>query len=102
VRAQWAARPLVWQAYSQTGDAHRLKVEAFLARYRGHAGPGTAANLGTLWAVWNGFAAADGLAAAWTACSGPEYLEMAWRWEKLLAGPGDLAANLARFCAERL
>jgi len=102
VRAQWAARPLVWQAYSQAGGAHRLKVEAFLARYLGYGGPGTGANMGTLWAVWNGFAATDGLAAAWTACSGPEYLEMARRWEKLLAGPGDLAANLAKFCAERL
>jgi len=102
VRAQWAARPLVWQAYLQAGDAHRLKVEAFLARYFGHADPGTSANLGTLWAVWNGFAAAEGLGAAWAACSGPACLEMARCWEKLLAGPGDLAANLAKFCAERL
>jgi uncharacterized repeat protein (TIGR03837 family) len=102
VRAQWAARPLVWQAYSQAGDTHRLKVEAFLARYFEHAGPGTGANLSTLWAVWNGFAAAEGLAAAWAACTGPEYLETVRRWEKLLARPGDLAANLAKFCAERL
>jgi len=79
-----------------------LKVEGFLARYLGHGGPGTGSNLDTLWAVWNGFAAAEGLGAAWTACSGLECLEMARRWEELLAGPGDLAANLAKFCAERL
>ncbi len=102
VRAQLAARPLVWQAYPQAGDAHRLKVEAFRARYLEHAGPGTGANLGTLWAVWNGFAAAEGLAAAWAVCTGPEYLELARGWEQLLAGPGDLAWNLAKFCAERL
>lgn len=33
VRAQWAARPLVWQAYPQAEDAHRLKLDAFLTRY---------------------------------------------------------------------
>lgn len=32
VRAQWAARPLLWAAYRQTDDAHQPKVEAWLAR----------------------------------------------------------------------
>ena len=102
VRAQLAARPLVWQAYPQAGNAHRLKVEAFLTRYLEYAGHVTSANLAMLWAVWNGFAPADGLAAAWTACTGPEYPELAQRWQQSLAGPGDLAGNLAKFCAERL
>lgn len=102
VRAQWAARPLVWQAYPQAGDSHRMKVEAFLARYLVHAGPADRTNLGTLWAAWNGFAGAEGLAAAWAACSGPAYPELAGGWEKSLSAPGDLAANLAKFCAERL
>jgi uncharacterized repeat protein (TIGR03837 family) len=102
VRAQLAARPLVWQAYPQAGAAQRLKVEAFLARYLEDAGPGTGANLTALWAVWNGFAAVEGLAAAWAACTGPDYLELAQRWEKRLAAPGDLAGNLAKFCSERL
>jgi translation elongation factor P len=100
VCAQLAARPLVWQAYPQAGDAHRLKVVAFLARYLEHAGSGTGANLTTLWAVWNGFAAVEGLAAAWATCTGPEYLELAQRWEKRLAAPGDLAGNLAKFCSQ--
>jgi len=102
VRAQLAARPLVWQAYPQAGDAHRLKVDAFLARYLEHAGPGIGANLARLWAVWNGFAAVEGLAAAWTACTGPEYSALAQHWHQCLAGPGDVAGNLAKFCAERL
>jgi len=102
VRAQLAARPLVWQAYPQAGDAHRLKVEAFLTRYLEPVGPGAGANLTTVWAVWNGFAAAEGLTAAWAACTGPENPELAQRWEQSLAGPGDLAGNLAKFCAERL
>ena len=33
VRAQWAARAFVWQPYPQAEDAHRLKLDAFLARY---------------------------------------------------------------------
>jgi uncharacterized repeat protein (TIGR03837 family) len=33
VRAQWAAKPLIWHAYPQAADAHRLKVDAFVARY---------------------------------------------------------------------
>ncbi|HEV8261309.1 MAG TPA: elongation factor P maturation arginine rhamnosyltransferase EarP [Burkholderiales bacterium] len=102
VRAQLAARPLVWQAYPQAGDAHRLKVEAFLARYLGHAGPGIGANPTKLWAVWNSFAPAKGLAAAWAACTGPECLELAQRWQQRLPEPGGLAGNLAKFCAERL
>ena len=30
VRAIWAGRPLVWQLYPQTGDAHVAKLQAFL------------------------------------------------------------------------
>src|SRR5690606_8524637 len=33
VRAQWAARPLVWHIYPQAEDAHRIKLAAFLDRY---------------------------------------------------------------------
>ncbi|MBU3736703.1 MAG: elongation factor P maturation arginine rhamnosyltransferase EarP, partial [Methylobacterium sp.] len=33
VRAQWAGRPLVWQAYVQQEQTHQLKLAAFLDRY---------------------------------------------------------------------
>lgn len=33
VRAQWAARPFVWQPYPQAENAHRAKLDAFLTRY---------------------------------------------------------------------
>ncbi|HWH49055.1 MAG TPA: elongation factor P maturation arginine rhamnosyltransferase EarP [Burkholderiales bacterium] len=102
VRAQLAARPLVWQAYPQRGDAHRAKLDAFLDRYLEDAPALTRANLARLWSVWNGFAAPAGLASAWAACGGEEYLKLARRWQERLAAPGDLAMNLAKFCAERL
>lgn len=33
VRAQWAGKPFVWQIYPQTDNVHRVKLDAFLARY---------------------------------------------------------------------
>jgi len=102
VRAQLAARPLVWQAYPQRGDAHRGKVDAFLGRYLEDANPAARANMTTLWSVWNGFAAPAGLASAWAACGRAEYPELAQRWQQRLGAQGDLATNLAKFCAERL
>ncbi len=33
VRAQWAGRPLLWQLYPQDDDAHRVKLDAFVALY---------------------------------------------------------------------
>jgi uncharacterized repeat protein (TIGR03837 family) len=33
VRAQWAAKPFVWQIYPQAEDAHLVKLDAFLARH---------------------------------------------------------------------
>ena len=43
VRAQLAARPLVWQAYVQKDDAHMAKLAAFLDRYAGGLDAATAA-----------------------------------------------------------
>ena len=53
VRAQWAARPFVWNVYPTEDGAHWVKMSAFLARYtanldRLHAGAVTA-----LWEAWN-------------------------------------------------
>lgn len=101
VRAQLAARPLVWQAYPQEAGAHRFKVEAFLSRYCASAEPGYGAGLGRLWAAWNGLAPEAALAPAWTACAG-QGREAALRWAERLEKSGDLAGNLVRFCEERL
>ena len=103
VRAQLAARPLVWQAYPQAGNAHGIKLQAFLDRYSGSAGspPPT---LDALWQSWNGLAPADGLAAAWTECmeNRKRLQSAAGKWPAHLDGLGDLAGNLAQFCAERV
>lgn len=33
VRAQWAARPMLWHIYPQSDNTHMQKLEAFLSRY---------------------------------------------------------------------
>ena len=45
VRAQWAARPFVWQIYPQADGAHLAKLDAFLDRYCAGLAAGAAAAL---------------------------------------------------------
>ncbi len=97
VRAIWADRPFVWQAYPQDDGAHVAKVQALLDRMA--APPPVAA----LWRAWNGFAAAGwpGLpeawrdapaaAASWNAALGP--------WLAALRAQDDLATQLRAFAS---
>ncbi len=97
VRAQWAARPALWQIYPQQEGAHWPKLEAFLALYCVGLPPQTAAALTRLWRSWN---------------RGDDEVELAWpgfwdqrlelkaharRWATRLEGLGDVANNLAKF-----
>jgi uncharacterized repeat protein (TIGR03837 family) len=96
VRAQWAARPLVWQAYPQAEAAHLDKVAAFLARYQGELPAALAAAQQRLWQAWN-----DGgdAGAAWLALA-PALSALdahAWQWCASLARQKDLAERLVNF-----
>ncbi|TAK71952.1 MAG: elongation factor P maturation arginine rhamnosyltransferase EarP [Betaproteobacteria bacterium] len=99
VRAQWAARPLLWQIYPQKEGAHWPKLEAFLEMYCQGLPAETTAALAQLWRAWNhGDAAA--IAPAWTGFW-EHRLELqahAERWAGRLAQSENLANNLARFC----
>jgi len=101
VRAQWAARPLVWQPYVQREDAHRLKLDAFLGRYAAGMGDEAAQSLSTFSHAWIGEGEAGkawmGLATALPALSAH-----APAWSASLASMPDLAASLVRFCADRV
>jgi uncharacterized repeat protein (TIGR03837 family) len=103
VRAQWAARPFVWQAYPQHDSAHRLKVQSFLARYLGASVMGSTAGIVDVWSAWNGLLPASRIAPAWKACLALEagLGIIAASWVQQLQALGDLAGNLARFCTER-
>jgi uncharacterized repeat protein (TIGR03837 family) len=103
VRAQWAERPFVWQAYPQVEAAHFEKLDAFLDRYL-HAlrDDVRAANaVKRFWHAWNG---GGDIATAW-----PEFRGVLSRltlhgkgWAQAIAEAGNLAQNLVRFCGERL
>jgi uncharacterized repeat protein (TIGR03837 family) len=101
VRAQWAARPLVWQPYLQAENAHRLKLVAFLGRYAGSLANDAAASLGAFSSAWSG----DGEARApWERLSSalPLLSRHAQAWSVGLASMPDLATNLVKLCASRV
>jgi uncharacterized repeat protein (TIGR03837 family) len=96
VRAQWAGKPFVWQAYPQRDAAHQAKLEAFLRRFLHKAGEGLAEPLRGLWRAWNEPSPLPtGLpeAQAWRRHC------MAWRDDLLLQA--DLVQQLLGFVAER-
>jgi uncharacterized repeat protein (TIGR03837 family) len=67
VRAQWAARPLVWQAYPQADEAHWDKLDALLAHYLEGLDQEAARAVSGMWRHWNGMPDVDDMAACWTA-----------------------------------
>ncbi len=99
VRAQWAARPFVWQIYQQEEDAHLMKLDAFLARFLEGMPPETAATVNATWQAWNhpSGAKAD-IATQWPqfcALKG-QLLRHGSDWAQFLANNGDLASNLVQ------
>lgn len=104
VRAQWAARPLVWQIYPQDEQAHHRKLEAFLDHYCADLPPAAAAAVRGLWRSWNGLDGPGGAGVAWRAFVG-QFSALgahARKWAGRLGGSGDLAGKLAQFCRDRL
>ena len=101
VRAQWAGRPMVWQAYRQDADAQAAKVSAFCARYvRAMDEPAAGAYRAFLMA-WNG--SAD-LAPHWAALARQQAnLEAhAARWSEHCATLPELSAALVNFARQRV
>ncbi len=102
VRAQWAARPLIWQTYPQAEDAHRLKLDAFVARY-GRALPPPAANAyGAFSRAWND--AIPMRVAHWRDLmeARPALGAHARKWSEELAGLPELASSLVKFVSDRV
>jgi uncharacterized repeat protein (TIGR03837 family) len=112
VRAQWAARPLVWHIYPQAGQAHWVKLDAFLDHWCAGLAAEPAAALRRLWHAWNGVdgqrgeedRARDACGVAWAALARhrPALACHAQKWAKELDFAGNLAEKLAQFCIDRL
>jgi uncharacterized repeat protein (TIGR03837 family) len=101
VRAQWAGRPFVWQAYPQDDGAHAAKIDAFLALALRSAEPAAVEQLGPWMAVWNGLAHGEDQGPAWTpeALAATGRAALAWR-DRLSAAP-DLVTRLLAFVHEK-
>jgi uncharacterized repeat protein (TIGR03837 family) len=99
VRAQWAARPLLWHIYPQDENAHLIKLNAFIA------GIEAVTCMPALWAeamrAWN---QADATPAIWSALVADLALlaPPARAWSEHLALQNDLASGLVRFLYSRL
>lgn len=97
VRAQWAARPLLWHIYRQQDDAHIAKLDAFLDRLSAGLGPGATQALRTVHAAWNRDLPlpAEGWHALFAAL--PALRQHAETWAASLARQSDLASQLVSF-----
>jgi uncharacterized repeat protein (TIGR03837 family) len=101
VRAQWAAKPLIWHIYQQEDGAHLIKLEAFLKRYTQGLSPALAASIRHLWLGWN---QGEETGNWWeTAIKNyPEWLKHSRTWCAELNSSADLAAKLVHFCQKTL
>lgn len=96
VRAQFAARPMIWQAYRQEEGAHLDKLAAFLDLYCADLPTATADLVRETWQAWNW---EEDMAVLW-----PDWIEAlptlsthARDWATRLAAQTDLSSNLMKF-----
>jgi len=102
VRAQFAARPMLWQAYVQDDKAHLAKLEAFLDLYCASLDFATATLTRDFWRAWNSNGTPDQaevIAALWLQwlAALPALTAHARVWDQQLAEQPDLATNLLTF-----
>lgn len=104
VRAQWAARPFIWHAYPQTDSAHLRKLDAFLALYTNGIAESAGVAIARLMHLWNSEGDDIAIAEAWHdfVAERGRIDDHARAWCTRLTAVGDLAANLAEFCAGKL
>lgn len=130
VRAQWAGKPFIWQIYPQDDAAHRIKLDAFLARFltagkakkkvgtqsgfqRGLSRDGlkpsgrvdnTARNpaSASLYNFWHAWNGEGEINWPDFAAALPDIQLITQNWQKTLMKQPHLAENLVQFCLERL
>lgn len=109
IRAQWAAKPMVWHIYPQDEEAHQPKLDAFLDRYCDGLGESlpdsAAAPLRRLFKAWNGDKKSGQLSAGlWAefAAALPELRRHALNWQNNLSKQPDLCTKLVSFCRSKL
>lgn len=98
VRAQWAAKPFIWQIYPQHDGVHLEKLSALQARYAEGLSAEAALAVHDLWQAWNGGADIAG-AWRWFAEHRAELEEHGGAWAERLSG-NNLALNLLAFSGQ--
>jgi uncharacterized repeat protein (TIGR03837 family) len=105
VRAQWAAKPMLWHIYPQDEEAHQVKLDAFLDRYCDKLSEATAGVVREFFHAWNGRPErgliSPELWRRWLALR-PELLTHADIWAKSLSKQEDLCTSLVHFCRSKL
>ncbi|HEY8973628.1 MAG TPA: elongation factor P maturation arginine rhamnosyltransferase EarP [Burkholderiaceae bacterium] len=101
VRAHWAGRPFIWQAYPQDDGAHGAKIAAFLERSLARAAPDAAEAIRDWTAAWNALDDPAAPLTAWTPQALDAAADAARAWRAQLRASPDLAARLLAFVAEK-
>ena len=98
VRAQWAAKPMLWHIYPTDDDAHWVKLDAWLDRYC-ESLPALVAD--AYRRASHAFVAGDRNATSYAefVTHLPTLRQHAIRWRALLMQQTDLATRLVRFVA---
>jgi len=96
VRAQWAGRPFLWQAYPQSDRAHGTKVEAWLDRFVTCAPGDLASGMRAAFRHWN-----DGAARMPALPDPARWLRHCIAWRETLLAQADLGSQLLGFVAEK-
>jgi len=104
VRAQWAARPLVWQAYPQADEAHWDKANALLAHYTEGLARDAVLAVSGMWRHWNGMPETASMAACWEAWRTHRTVieAHAAAWSVRLGRVGSLTEKLVEFAENKL
>ena len=105
VRAQWAAKPMVWHIYPQEEEAHQIKLAAFLELYCVGLNEASSKAVRALFHTWNGTLGVERITPdlwdQWVS-SRPEIRSHAEDWAKSLSKQEDLCSSLVRFCSSKL
>ncbi|MBK7616474.1 MAG: elongation factor P maturation arginine rhamnosyltransferase EarP [Vitreoscilla sp.] len=101
VRAQWAAKPFVWQIYPQHDGVHAGKLDAFLQRHLAGADPALSQQVQAWMLAWNGLAARGQPALPMCLAGLDSWQDHALVWRDHLHSQRDLTSQLLDFVSEK-
>ena len=103
VRAQWAAKPMLWHIYPQEEGAHLEKLQAFLALYTAQLEPSASAAVHALAFGWNAAPDSQDLASSWQSYSSHllALRKHSEQWMESLTKHGNLVAQMLQFIRQK-